>query len=59
MCVAVLACTFAAPRAAAQSELAIDQAWNRDNITIVAFVQESRSRRIVAASAVPLESARR
>lgn len=42
-----------------RSEIAIDPAWNRDNVTVVAFVQELRSRRIVAVSAVPLESLRR
>jgi hypothetical protein len=38
-------------------EIAIDPAWNRDHITLVAFVQESRSRRIVAAASMPLRGA--
>ncbi len=40
-------------------EIAIDPSWQRDRVKIVAFVQESRSRRIVAAGAVPLSSAHR
>jgi hypothetical protein len=40
-------------------EIAIDPSWQRDRVKIVAFVQESRSRRIVAAGAVPLASASR
>lgn len=33
--------------------------WNRDNLKIVAFVQESRSRHIVAAASRPVPGARR
>jgi hypothetical protein len=40
-------------------EIAIDPSWQRDRVKIVAFVQESRSRRIVAAGAVLLASASR
>jgi hypothetical protein len=39
-----------------RAQIAIDPAWRRENLNIVAFVQESRSRRIVAAAAVPLQS---
>jgi hypothetical protein len=42
-----------------QREIAIDPAWQRDRVKLVAFVQEARSRRIVAAAAVPLSSAQR
>jgi hypothetical protein len=43
----------------ARADITIDPAWQRDRLKIVAFVQESRSRRIVAAAAVPLPSAPR
>ena len=43
----------------AAGEIAIDPSWQRDRVKIVAFVQESRSRRIVAAGAMPLSSANR
>ncbi len=42
-----------------EREIVIDPSWQRDHLKIVAFVQESRSRRIVAAGAVPLQSAHR
>jgi hypothetical protein len=49
----------AMPEQPARTQITIDPAWQRDNVKIVAFVQESRSRRIVAAAAVPLQSAPR
>jgi hypothetical protein len=42
-----------------EREIVVDPSWQRDRVKIVAFVQESRSRRIVAAGAVPLQSAHR
>jgi hypothetical protein len=39
-----------------RGDVAIDPGWHREHLTIVAFVQRSRSRRIVAAAAVPLQS---
>lgn len=42
-----------------RTEIAIDHAWRRDNINVIAFVQEARSRHIVAAAVVPRQSARR
>jgi len=44
---------------AVAGEVAIDPSWQRDRVKIVAFVQESRSRRIVAAGEVPLSGASR
>ena len=38
------------------SDVTIDRSWRRDRVKIVAFVQEARSRRIVAAGTVPLPS---
>jgi hypothetical protein len=54
-----IADAMAQPGQPSRAEIAIDPAWQRDNVKIVAFVQESRSRRIVGAAAVPLQSARR
>ncbi len=45
--------------ASVQREIVIDPSWQRDRVKLVAFVQESRSRRIVAAGAVPLQSPQR
>lgn len=45
--------------ASVQHEVVIDPSWQRDRVKLVAFVQESRSRRIVAAGAVPLQSPQR
>jgi hypothetical protein len=42
-----------------QHEITIDPSWRRDRLKVVAFVQESRSRRIMAAGAVALQSPRR
>jgi hypothetical protein len=42
-----------------QHEILIDPSWRRDRLKVVAFVQESRSRRIMAAGAVALQSPRR
>lgn len=39
-------------------EIAIDPAWRRDRVKIVAFVQESQSRRIVGATSVGLSGSR-
>ena len=39
-------------------DITIDPSWRRDRVKVVAFAQESRSRQIVAAGAVPLQSAR-
>ena len=39
-----------------RGDVAIDPDWHRERVTIVAFVQHARSRRIVAAAAVPLQS---
>jgi hypothetical protein len=49
----------AAGRAAeARSTLAIDPAWKREELRIVAFVQERRGGAILASTMVPLEPAR-
>jgi hypothetical protein len=37
-------------RAEARAELTIDSTWNRERLTLVAFVQERRSRAILAAA---------
>jgi hypothetical protein len=47
------------PGQPARAEITLDPAWHRENLRVVAFVQESHSRRIVAAAAVPLQSAPR
>ena len=38
----------------AHGEMTIDPSWRRDRVKVVAFVQEFRSRRIVAAATTPL-----
>jgi hypothetical protein len=50
---------ISAPGQPARAEITLDPAWHRENLRVVAFVQESHSRRIVAAAAVPLQSAPR
>ncbi|HEY6895252.1 MAG TPA: DUF1223 domain-containing protein [Rhodanobacteraceae bacterium] len=40
--------------AAAHREVTLEPEWSRPRLTIVAFVQERRSRRILASSAIPL-----
>jgi len=45
-----------APATAARAELTIDPAWNRERLTVVAFVQERHSRTILASAAVPLSA---
>ena len=40
-------------------EIAIGPDWRRDQLTIVAFVQERSSRHVLGATAVPLQGARR
>jgi hypothetical protein len=55
----VAADAMSQPGQPVHAEIAVDPAWQRDNVKMVAFVQESRSRRIVGAAAVPLQSAQR
>lgn len=43
---------------AARADIALDAAWQRDHLTVVAFVQENRARAILAAASVPLQNAR-
>src|SRR5262245_15571352 len=45
-----------APSSAARTELTIDPAWNRERLTVVAFVQERRSRAILASAAARLST---
>jgi hypothetical protein len=45
-----------APTASALTGLTIDPGWKRERLTVVAFVQERRSRAILASAAVPLSS---
>jgi hypothetical protein len=45
-----------APSSVARTELTIDPAWNRERLTVVAFVQERRSRTILASAAARLAS---
>jgi len=45
----------AAPSFTAQPELKLDSSWKRPNLRAIAFVQEKRSRHILAAAAVPLQ----
>jgi hypothetical protein len=40
--------------AAVRTELRIGQGWRRERMKVVAFVQERRSRRILATASVPL-----
>jgi hypothetical protein len=47
------------PQSAAKSDVTIAPAWQRDHLTIVAFVQERSSRRVLGAASVPLQSAGR
>lgn len=44
-----------APAFTAQPELKIDSSWQRPNLRSIAFVQEKRSRHILAAAAAPLQ----
>jgi hypothetical protein len=44
--------------AAAQADVALAPEWKRDQIRIVAFVQERRSRAIVSSAEFPLKIAR-
>jgi len=44
------------PSAAARTELTLDPAWKRERLTVVAFVQERRSRTILASAAARLAS---
>jgi hypothetical protein len=46
-------------RASAHAEIPLGADWRRDQLTIVAFVQEQRGRAILASAAVPLQTARR
>ena len=43
---------------AARADLALAPDWQRDHLTIVAFVQETRGRAILAAASAPLKKAR-
>jgi hypothetical protein len=43
----------------AHAELALGDDWQRDQLKIVAFVQEQRGRTILASAAAPLQNARR
>lgn len=43
---------------ALRSEIAVDPSWQRDHVTIVAFVQERLSRRVLGAAAAELAGAR-
>ena len=43
----------------ARADLTLAPDWQRDHLTIVAFVQETRGRAILAAAAAPLQNARR
>lgn len=49
----------ASPQSVGKSDLTLSSAWQRDHLTVVAFVQERLSRRVLAAAAVPLQSAGR
>jgi hypothetical protein len=42
---------------ALQTRLSLNTAWKREHLTMVAFVQERFSRRVLGAAAVPLSSA--
>jgi hypothetical protein len=42
-----------------RADVSIDPSWRREHVRIVAFVQDSHSRRILAAAAVPLQDAGR
>jgi hypothetical protein len=44
--------------ASAQADIPIDPDWQRDRLTVVAFVQERRGRTILASASVPLKNAR-
>jgi hypothetical protein len=39
-------------------DVTMDPSWHRDRVKVIAFAQESRSRQIIAAAAVPLPGAR-
>jgi hypothetical protein len=45
-----------APSSTARAELTIDPTWNRERLTLVAFVQERRGRAILASAAARLAS---
>jgi hypothetical protein len=51
--------TVAADAAPARAEIAIGSDWQRENLKVVAFVQERRGRTILGAAAVPLRDVRR
>ena len=41
-------------QASARTEMALDRDWQRDNVRIVAFVQERSSRRVLGAAVASL-----
>jgi len=45
--------------APARAEVALGGDWQRDNLKVVAFVQERRGRTILGAAAVPMRDVRR
>jgi hypothetical protein len=45
--------------ALARSEVGLDAEWQRDNVRVVAFVQERSSRHVIGAAVASLQSARR
>jgi hypothetical protein len=45
--------------ASAQADLPIAADWQRDQLKVIAFVQEQRSRAILASAAMPLQNIRR
>ncbi len=49
----------ASPQSAARFDVTMAPTWQRDHLTIVAFVQERSSRRVLGAAAMPLQSAPR
>lgn len=51
--------TAMVPEPSARSEVTIAPDWQREQLNVVAFIQERSSRRVLGAAAVPLPSARR